>query len=130
MAKRTDYMFSGYVQDGELRVRNQRGLTRAMTQFPNCEVVGLIEKRHAVRSLAQNRYYFGVVLALMAEETGHSVDELHEWAKTEFLPQKTIVLTNPQGEIVGETVLPETSTTPPQQDPVRGVHRAGSPVGR
>jgi len=107
---RTEYMASGSVTDGELVVRNRRGFDRAMAQFPDCEVVVTIEKRHASRSLAQNRYYFGVVLHEMSKETGHTVEELHEWAKREFLPKTTVILTNQAGEIVGETVIPETST--------------------
>lgn len=40
------------------------------------------------RSSQQNRYYFGVVLKLLSDHTGHSVDELHEILKSIFLKRR------------------------------------------
>lgn len=39
------------------------------------------------RSLDMNAYYFGVVLKYIGDETGHSVDELHEHYKKKFCLQ-------------------------------------------
>ena len=36
----------------------------------------------------QNGYYWGVVLAIISQETGHTVDELHEIYKAMFAPKK------------------------------------------
>jgi hypothetical protein len=36
------------------------------------------------RSDLQNRYYWGVVLKYLSDETGHTKDELHEIFKTEY----------------------------------------------
>lgn len=38
------------------------------------------------RSHAQNRYYQGVVVPLLAEQTGYEQPEMHEVLKAEFLP--------------------------------------------
>lgn len=40
------------------------------------------------RSLEQNNYYWGVYLPIIADETGHTPDELHELFKGKFLTQK------------------------------------------
>jgi len=37
------------------------------------------------RSKDQNAYYFGVVLKLLAEHTGYTVEEMHEICKYKFL---------------------------------------------
>lgn len=37
------------------------------------------------RSVQQNSYYWGVVIAMIAEHTGHDADEVHEALKTMFL---------------------------------------------
>ena len=38
------------------------------------------------RSHAQNRYYQGVVVPVLAEQTGYEQPEMHEVLKAEFLP--------------------------------------------
>jgi hypothetical protein len=39
------------------------------------------------RSNPQNRYYWGVVLTMIAAETGHTTEEVHEYMKAMFLPR-------------------------------------------
>jgi len=41
-------------------------------------------KPRNMRSNEQNAYLFGVVYAILSEETGHEVDELHEICKIKF----------------------------------------------
>lgn len=51
------------------------------------KVVSLTVKRHAeTRSQRQNRWYWGVILPAIAEETGEDRDSLHEVFKRMFLP--------------------------------------------
>jgi len=38
--------------------------------------------------LKQNRYYFGVVLKVISDDTGHTTDDLHAFFKTMFLKDK------------------------------------------
>lgn len=60
-----------------------------------------IERRHATRSVLQNAWYFGCILPALAEHTGYTVDELHEYCKSRFNP-KQVIVTNEHGEIVDE----------------------------
>jgi len=47
-------------------------------------------RRHVGRrSLSQNKLYFAV-LTEMANETGHTKDEMHDAMKTKFLPQQVV----------------------------------------
>ncbi|ABE61216.1 hypothetical protein Nham_0320 [Nitrobacter hamburgensis X14] len=46
-----------------------------------------IEEQVSVRSLSQHNFYW-VYLGFVSHETGHTPEELHEWAKKKFLPRK------------------------------------------
>src|SRR5436190_1445558 len=46
-----------------------------------------IEHQPPVRSMSQHRFYF-LYLGIIANETGHTVDELHAWVKAKFLPRR------------------------------------------
>lgn len=71
--------------------------------FKNGEKVSVVvERLYPHRSSQQNRYYRGVVLAILAEETGHTPEELHLAFRSMFLsdqegslrlPRSTAVLT-------------------------------------
>ncbi|WP_457635823.1 hypothetical protein [Persephonella sp.] len=47
-----------------------------------------ISKVKKQRSLNQNNYYWGVVLKIISDYTGHTEEELHESLKIKFLPKK------------------------------------------
>lgn len=44
-----------------------------------------IEKHRTKRSINQNNYYWGVVVRMIADETGYTLDESHEIIKGKFL---------------------------------------------
>ena len=44
-----------------------------------------VEKFSKQRSLNQNRYYWGVVVKILADEIGYSKDEMHDALRWEFL---------------------------------------------
>ena len=44
-----------------------------------------LKKNKPTRSLAQSRYYWGVVLAYLSEETGFTKDEAHQLMQRMFL---------------------------------------------
>lgn len=49
-----------------------------------------IESEGTPRSQQQNRYLWGVVYPILAETTGYSAEEIHEYGKVKFLPPKII----------------------------------------
>lgn len=60
-------------------------------------------KRHSERrSLGQNRRYW-VAIAEIASETGHSPDEIHTYAKHEFLPRRLVSLNDKDVEVDGSS---------------------------
>lgn len=52
-----------------------------MKTCPRC---GYIEDKKQ-RSGNQNRYYWGIVLKILSEHTGFTIDEIHEVLKVKFL---------------------------------------------
>lgn len=83
--------FLGSVEGGKLVIRSQKALDTYLASFPDkTDVFVTVKKARRTRSLAQNNYYFGVILTLISEHTGHSVEELHEIMKRLFLPPKIV----------------------------------------
>lgn len=53
-----------------------------------------MEKLKDQRTLSQNRYYWGVVLKVISDDTGHEPEEQHEFFKKKFIPAKEIRVKN------------------------------------
>ena len=102
-------MATGCVESGQLKIRARRELEAEFKKWPDCEVTVLIERKHATRSLAQNRYYFGGVLRLLSEHTGYTVDELHEYFKRRFL-SKPVLICDAEGVVMDEDRVGLTTT--------------------
>ena len=65
-----------------------------------------IDKVKDNRSLRQNAYYFGVVIRIISNETGHTPDETHEILKYYFLK-----VYNDKGEVIRLKSTKELSTS-------------------
>jgi hypothetical protein len=94
--------FSGYISGGKLRLHHREAFKAAVQKSDGQRVTIKIGARK--RSLPQNSYYWSVVLGIISAETGHSVDELHEYFKAKFLGYST-------AKILGEFVGVPQSTT-------------------
>jgi hypothetical protein len=99
-----EYVTSGVVQGGVLKIRNRKQLDAAFAGWRDCEVRITIERAHATRSSQANRYYWGVVVDLLAEHTGYTPEETHDVLKQLFLPKRCAMLTG-NGDVVGEFVI-------------------------
>jgi len=99
----------GVAEDGvtkKLVVASKAWYQHSLNKFKVGESVTLeIHNRKAKRTEAQNRYYWGVYLPLIAKETGeHNLDRLHELFKGKFLTQGVV-------EVLGQKVRMKKSTT-------------------
>ena len=82
-------VFNGSVTKGNLSVES-RYYKYLLSMEGAVEVI--IRKPKKNRSKFQNNYYFGVVVDLISEETGHEPEEIHEILKNMFLTQHTDIL--------------------------------------
>lgn len=76
--------FFGTIQFGRLSLEDQDAYDGYLLSLEG-EVEVVVRKRSKQRTLNQNQYYWGVVVRLIADETGHSSDEIHEMLKMMFL---------------------------------------------
>ena len=81
-------IFIGKVNDkGELNINPANFKSyREWLKTLACKTVQITVKRLGKqRSTEQNRYYFGVVISMLSDESGHSRDEMHSAMKLKFL---------------------------------------------
>jgi hypothetical protein len=94
----------GYVKDGAIRLDSKALLKAALTHWAG-RIRLTIEPELQTRRQRANRYYWGVVLKLMAEESGHTAADLHEIMK---LRHNFKLTADPQGE---EVKIPKSTAT-------------------
>jgi len=82
----------GKVENGKLVLDNKGRFTDDIRSREGKRVFLTVSDNKRDRSSNQNRYYWGVVIQLICEHTGHTPDEVHNIVKTIILPpiSKTI----------------------------------------
>jgi hypothetical protein len=95
---------TGFIEDGVLKVRHRKNFDAALSLWEDREVEITVDRRRATRSLAQNRYYRGVIVELLSQHTGYDQDEMHEVLKAKFLP-KRLTFSDGNGEIRDSLVI-------------------------
>jgi hypothetical protein len=70
---------------GKLQLVDRPRFMRELTTFAGRPVEITVRVRRGKRSDQQNAYYWGVVIALLAEHLGYQADEMHEALKFKFL---------------------------------------------
>ena len=67
------------------RPEQREAFLKGISKKPNIRYVETHEKYIAKRSLAQNAYYWGVVVDLISKETGQDKDSAHDGLRQMFL---------------------------------------------
>lgn len=93
-------MFTGRIEKGKLTVRGWK----PFAGWRDGEVLVTVERVRATRSDQQNRWYWGVILPALAEHTGYTVDELHEYCKQRF-NAKRLCIVDGQGVVADEQTI-------------------------
>lgn len=93
------------VKRGKLYIQDRERFDHQVQQLSEKWTLEVTVRRlKASRSTAQNRYWWGVCVALVSEHTGYAPEEVHEIAKQMFLPKK-LAICDGNGEIKGEFVM-------------------------
>ena len=98
------------VRRGRLTFHGLQRLEQFVRTLGDGPIQMLLRQPQATRSFEAQKYYFGVVLKLLSEHTGHSVDELHEWAKARFIP-RYVSICDRNGVVKDDLVVGGTTTT-------------------
>jgi hypothetical protein len=77
---------------------------QAMREFAGKPVELTVRQKRNRRSDRQNAWYWGQVLHLIAEHTGHMPEELHEYCKARFIP-KRLAICDGNGVVLDERVV-------------------------
>lgn len=102
-------------ENGTLKVTNRKGLVDDLLRMDGKQLVLTIEKKKNTRSLAQNRYYWGVVVPIVRaglidagweREKINNSEAVHELLKSIFCPKRELINEN-TGEVLE---LPPTTT--------------------
>lgn len=96
---------SAEVRSGRLFIRNRRAFDDQIARLDErWELEVTVKRQRATRSQLQNRYYWGVVVNLLAEHTGYTPDEMHDFLKMKFIP-KRLAVQDGNGVVVDEFVI-------------------------
>lgn len=109
--------YTGKVEGGKIQLPRDRFRSEVTKAFEGRRIEVIVRRKKRRRSLAQNAYYWGLVLNILAAqfriwdaETEISTDTVHEWCKERFLPVvmagEEVTLTHPGGK---EKVKPTTT---------------------
>ena len=86
MAPRIDLVFTGKVLSGGLLVLDRpQDYARHVRAHRGQFVEVILRKHRSKRSSQANRFYFGVVVKLLAEHCGYDAQEMHEALAMRFL---------------------------------------------
>lgn len=77
--------FNGHVKDSKLMLHRPAELRAHLQELEGQEIRLTVEKAKKVRSSKENRYYWGVVLKLISDDTGTPEDDVHNHLKIMFL---------------------------------------------
>lgn len=87
-----------------LKLKSSNYFKAMLAKFKIGELITLtVSNQRLKRSLAQNAYYWGVYLPMIAEAAGQPVEYLHEYFKGKFLTKQIV-------EVYGEKVRIRGST--------------------
>lgn len=86
----SNYQTGATIKDGKLVLDDSYAFKTAMWRMKDgARVTVSVEAEKDRRSAAANRYYWGVVIKLIAEETGQDAQDIHDDLRDRFL-RKTI----------------------------------------
>lgn len=101
----TQISISAIVKDSSLELSEwQRDKINSFFKIHEGKNVQMtLRKEGKPRSLSQNRYYHGVLVKMISEETGHDTEEIHEILKSKFLPHQFVKFGSEDIEVVKST---------------------------
>jgi len=74
-------------KDGKLLLDKGPKFREYLSTLNGKRVQVTVEKIKNSRTTSQNRYYWGVVVKLIAQHTGHDPEQIHELLKQKFSPK-------------------------------------------
>lgn len=80
-------IFAGRIENGKIQLADPDGWRVQLQRNEGREIELRLSRRKKERSMSQNKYYWGCVVALLAEHCGYEPEEMHAALKMKFLRQ-------------------------------------------
>jgi len=77
----------GKVRDGKLKLDAPQNYLVELSKLEGQRIELTIRKERHVRSLSQNKYYWGVIIEILSSHFGYDKEEMHEELKRKFNPK-------------------------------------------
>ena len=77
----------GQVKDGKLKLDAPQSYLVELSRLEGQRIELTIRKERHVRSLSQNKYYWGVIIEILSGHFGYDKEEMHEELKGKFNPK-------------------------------------------
>ena len=77
----------GQVKDGKLKLDVPQSYLVELSKFEGQRIELTIRKERHIRSLNQNKYYWGVIIEILSNNFGYDKEEMHEELKRKFNPK-------------------------------------------
>jgi hypothetical protein len=81
-------IFRGRIEKGKLLLDDPSRYLVQLSKLEGKKIELTLKKSQSTRSTQSNRYYWGVVVKILADHCGYDSDELHEALKFKFLSEK------------------------------------------
>ena len=75
----------GKVKDGKLKLDVPQSYLVELSKLEGQRIELTIRKERHLRSLSQNKYYWGVIMEILSNNFGYDREEMHEALKFKFL---------------------------------------------
>jgi hypothetical protein len=97
----SNYWTGGEIKDGKLVLDDAYAFKTAMWRMKPGRVSIAVEQEKDRRSVAANRYYWGIVVKLIAQETGQDPQDIHDDLRDRFL-RKTVTYVDRRTGLIQE----------------------------
>ena len=95
-------VYKGIVKNNKVEIYDKTSFQVNLARLEGQEIGLTIGKYRKNRSSNQNSYYWGVVLEILATDTGYTTEEMHEIIKSKFL-KKHLNIKGRELETIGDT---------------------------
>ena len=75
----------GKVRDGKIKLDAPQSYLVEISRLEGQRIELTIRRERHVRSLSQNKYYWGVIIEILSNNFGYDKEEMHEALKFKFL---------------------------------------------
>ena len=78
-------IFYGTVRHGKIELENRDEFSIFLSKFEGKDMALILKRASQIRSGAENRYYWGVIVRMVSDEMAVLPDEAHDFLKSMFL---------------------------------------------